>query len=67
MEMEEEALLLSSVCTAVHQLLHVCGDELGWCFTADQVIASSNIRFLNVQGIRALGAVYFSHVFKVKS
>ena len=31
-------LLLSSVCGAVRDLLHTCGDELGWCFTADQVV-----------------------------
>merc|ERR1719244_530158 len=34
---EQEDLLVSSVCSAVHSLLHTCGDELGWCFTAAQV------------------------------
>merc|ERR1712133_326269 len=28
---------LNSMCMAVHKLVHTCGDELGWCFTADQV------------------------------
>ncbi len=26
-----------TVCNAVRQLLYDCGDELGWCFTEDQV------------------------------
>ena len=37
LELNPENLLLSSVCGAVQDLLHTCGDELGWCFTELQV------------------------------
>lgn len=33
---EERASILT-VCSAVRQLLYDCGNELGWCFTEDQV------------------------------
>ena len=28
---------LETLCSAVRELIHSCGDELGWCFTEDQV------------------------------
>ena len=34
---EEEDSSILTVCNAVRQLLYDCGNELGWCFTEDQV------------------------------
>ena len=36
-EAEEEKKSILTVCNAVRQLLYDCGNELGWCFTEDQV------------------------------
>ena len=36
-EEEEEDSNILTVCNAVRQLLYDCGNELGWCFTEDQV------------------------------
>merc|ERR1719391_1430804 len=33
----EEGAGLETLCSAVRELIHSCGDELGWCFTEDQV------------------------------
>ena len=44
LEQNPENLLLSSVCGAVQDLLHTCGDELGWCFTEIQVHNSHSIQ-----------------------
>ena len=36
-EAEKEKKSILTVCNAVRQLLYDCGNELGWCFTEDQV------------------------------
>ena len=33
----QEGAGLETLCSAVRELIHSCGDELGWCFTEDQV------------------------------
>ena len=33
----QEGAGLANLCGAVRELIHSCGDELGWCFTEDQV------------------------------
>jgi len=33
----EDGAGLNTLCGAVRELIHSCGDELGWCFTEDQV------------------------------
>ena len=42
-EAEEEKKSILTVCNAVRQLLYDCGNELGWCFTEDQVRIISNL------------------------
>ena len=34
----QEGAGLETLCSAVRELIHSCGDELGWCFTEDQVL-----------------------------
>ena len=34
---EDDEDSIRTVCNAVRQLLYDCGNELGWCFTEDQV------------------------------
>ena len=41
---EDDSIL--TVCNAVRQLLYDCGNELGWCFTEDQVSITSYLPFL---------------------
>ena len=45
LEAEEEKKSILTVCNAVRQLLYDCGNELGWCFTEDQV---RNIFIFNI-------------------
>ena len=33
----QEGAGLETLCSAVRELIHSCGDELGWCFAEDQV------------------------------
>jgi len=51
LQMKEESILLSSVCTAVHELLHLCGDELGWCFTQEQVEVTKSTQQAGIEEI----------------
>ena len=49
LEVEEEKKSILTVCNAVRQLLYDCGNELGWCFTEDQVRNISHLDiFLNI-------------------
>ena len=46
-----------TVCDAVRQLLYDCGNELGWCFTEDQVqlchlkLRACNYILIIIQGL----------------
>jgi len=46
-----------TVCNAVRQLLYDCGNELGWCFTEDQV---SETRFKQRQGLETILAQHYT-------
>lgn len=48
---EQEEVVISEVCSHVQDLLHSCGDELGWCFTADQVEETKNVQKSGIRDI----------------
>merc|ERR1719397_2428547 len=48
---EQEKKSILTVCNAVRQLLYDCGNELGWCFTEDQV---SETRFKQKAGLEEI-------------
>merc|ERR1719400_645067 len=57
LEVEEEKKSILTVCNAVRQLLYDCGNELGWCFTEDQV---SEARFKQKASLEELLSKYYS-------
>ena len=54
---EQEKKSILTVCNAVRQLLYDCGNELGWCFTEDQV---SETRFKQKAGLEGILSNYYS-------
>jgi len=50
-EQGEQEVVISEVCSHVQDLLHSCGDELGWCFTADQVEETKNVQKSGIRDI----------------
>jgi len=48
---------IRTVCNAVRQLLYDCGNELGWCFTEDQV---SETRYKQRQGLETTLAQHYT-------
>merc|ERR1711874_705965 len=56
-EAEAEKKSILTVCNAVRQLLYDCGNELGWCFTEDQV---SEARFKQKASLEELLSKYYS-------
>merc|ERR1712106_626822 len=52
----EEASILT-VCNAVRQLLYDCGNELGWCFTENQV---SETRYKQREGLETILSKHYT-------
>merc|ERR1712198_703287 len=52
---EKKSIL--NVCDAVRQLLYDCGDELGWCFTENQV---TETRYKQKAGLQDILSKYYS-------
>lgn len=50
-EQNEDQVVISEVCSHVQDLLHSCGDELGWCFTAAQVEETKRVQKSGIQEI----------------
>jgi len=50
-EQGEQHVVIGKVCSHVQDLLHSCGDELGWCFTADQVEETKNVQKAGIRDI----------------
>jgi len=46
-----------TVCNAVRQLLYDCGNELGWCFTEDQV---SETRYKQKEGLETILSKHYT-------
>merc|ERR1712110_664729 len=54
---EDDKRSIMTVCNAVRQLLYDCGDELGWCFTEDQV---TKTRYKQKAGLEDILSKYYS-------
>lgn len=50
-EQGEQEVVISQVCSHVQDLLHSCGDELGWCFTAHQVDETKKVQKAGIRDI----------------
>jgi len=54
-ESKDESIL--TVCNAVRQLLYDCGNELGWCFSEDQV---SETRYKQREGLETILSKHYT-------
>jgi len=54
---DDDKRSIMTVCNAVRQLLYDCGDELGWCFTEDQV---TKTRYKQKAGLEDILSKYYS-------